>query len=94
MDTTSVTSSGLWELNPCGTSPEAVEVVEASSIFGEHVHNEVKAVEQNPFAMVVPFHMGRSGTMLSELLDDFIDDCPCLTPSLPGADHKVIGECA
>lgn len=85
-------TGGIRELDSRSTTPEAVEVVEATSFLGEHVHDEVEAVEEDPFPMVVPLDVGRSGALHPELFDDFIDDRPYLTASLSRANHEVVRE--
>ena len=47
----------IRELDAFGPTPEAVEIVEASGFVGKHVDDEVEAVDEDPFTVVVPLHV-------------------------------------
>lgn len=88
--TTLPSSGGTRELDARGTAPEAVKVVEAAGLLGKDVNDEVKAVDEDPFAMVVALHVGWSSVSLPQLFEDSIDDSPYLTSGLTRTDHEVV----
>ena len=47
------------ELEPFGAAPESLEVVEATRLFGKHVDDAVKAVDEDPLGVLISFLVRR-----------------------------------
>src|SRR5579872_2642678 len=78
----------LWR-----SAPQTLEIVEASRLFAENMHDESAEIEQRPFRRAASFAMlRRAPKFLVELLLDFRANRLHLRRAEAGADHEVRSE--
>lgn len=75
-----------------GIPPQPLEPIERPGLRREHVHDDVREVEEDPLAPVVPFDVAGPLAGRLQALDDGIGDRLRLAALRAGADDEAVGE--